>query len=59
MEQGVVMLRGDHLHVAAAAAVAAAGSAARNELLAPERKTAVAAVSSFDGNDDFVYKQHG
>ena len=39
------------IDVAAAAAVAAAGSAARNELLAPERKTAVAAVAGFHRDD--------
>src|SRR5689334_20608988 len=59
VEQRVVVLSSDHHHVAAASAVTAAGSAARHEFFAPERKTPVAAVSSFDGNDDFVYKQHG
>jgi hypothetical protein len=59
VEQRVVVLRGDHYDIAAAAAVTAARSSARHELFAPERKNTVAAVSSFDGNDDFVYKQHG
>ena len=57
MEQRVVVLARDHHHVTAAPAVAAARTAARDKLLAPERKTAVAAVAGFDGNDDFVYEQ--
>jgi hypothetical protein len=59
VEQGIVVRSRHHHHIAAASAIATAGSAARNELLAPERKDAVAAVSSFDGNDDFIYEQHG
>ena len=56
MQQRVVVLAGDQDHVAAVAAVAAAGTAAGNEFLAPERKTAVAAVAGFDGDYDFVDK---
>ena len=50
------MLAGDHDDVAAASAVAAAGAAARDELLAPERKTAVAAVAGFHVNSYFIDK---
>ena len=59
VKQRVVVLAGDHDHVAAVAAVAAAGAAARNELLAPERKAAVAAVAGFDVDVDFIDKQRG
>jgi hypothetical protein len=58
VEQGVMVLGCDHDHVAAPAAIAAARSAARDKLFTPERKAAVAAVARFDGNDDFIYKQH-
>src|ERR1051326_2177636 len=54
MQQRVVMFAGNQDDVAAAASVAAAGPASRNILLAPERKTAVAAVSGFDRNGDVV-----
>src|SRR4029077_553201 len=59
MEQGVMVLGRDHHHVAAASAVAPARPAARHKLFPPERKAAVAAVPRFDGNDDFIYEQHG
>ena len=58
VEQRVVMLAGHEYHVAAAPAVAAAGTAPGNELLAPERKTAVAAVAGFDLDFNFV-DEHG
>ena len=51
-----MVLAGDHNHVAAAAAVAAAGSAARDEFLAPERQATVAAVAGFNQDGDFVYE---
>ena len=58
MEEGVVMLARDEDDVAAAAAVAAAGAAAGNELLAPERKNAVAAVAGLHVDSYFV-DEHG
>jgi hypothetical protein len=59
VKKRVVVLAGGHDDVAAAPAVAAARTAARDEFLAPERKTPVAAVAGFDQNPDFVYKQLG
>src|SRR5271170_4901060 len=47
------MLAGDQSHVAAAPAVPAARSAPGDELLPPERKTAVAAVAGF--HEDFYF----
>src|ERR1700694_2115238 len=46
-----------HNDIAAVAAVAAARAAARYELLTPERKTAVAAVTGFHTNLNFVDEQ--
>jgi len=57
VQQGIVVRARDHDYIAATPAVAAAGSAARNKLLAPERKTPIAAVSSFNRNLDFVDEQ--
>src|SRR5262249_32197174 len=57
VQKSVVMLAGDQSHVAAAAAVAAAWSAARNELLAPERKTPVATVAGLHQNSYFIDEQ--
>jgi hypothetical protein len=52
------VLAGDQSHVAAVASIAAAGTAAGYELLAPERKTAVAAVAGLDVDYNFINK-HG
>jgi hypothetical protein len=57
VKKRVVVLAGDQSHVAAIPSIAAAGTAARNEFLAPERETAVTAVAGFDVNYNFVYKQ--
>ena len=57
MEQRVAVDGRDHGDVAAMAAIAAAGAAARYVFLAPERKTAVAAVACFDGDNYFIYEQ--
>ena len=54
MDQRVVALRTDHDDIAAMAAVAARGSAARNELFAPEGHAAVAAVAGLDANFCFI-----
>ncbi len=58
MQQRVVVFAGDKNHVAAAPAVAAAGSAARDILLPPERKTAIAAVARLHADSYFINK-HG
>jgi hypothetical protein len=54
MQESIVVLAGHQYDVAAATAITAAGAAARDEFLAAERKTAVAAVAGFDGNDYFI-----
>jgi hypothetical protein len=54
MQKSIVVLAGDQYHIAASASVAPAGAATRDIFLAPERKTAVAAVAGFDGNNDLV-----
>src|SRR5579884_309589 len=54
MKESDVVVAGDERDVPAATTVAAAGAAARDVLLAPERKTPVAAVAGFDLNPDFV-----
>lgn len=54
VKQRVVVWTCHHGDVAATPAIAAAGSAARNELLTPERKDAVAAVAGLHGNYDFI-----
>src|SRR5580704_9175323 len=59
VQEGIVMLAGDQDHIAALASVAAAGPAARNEFLAPEGETAVAAVAGFDRNYDLIDKHVG
>jgi hypothetical protein len=56
-ERVEVRVRGEIL-AAAWPAVAAAGAAARDELLAPERQGAPAAVAGCDVDVDFVY-EHG
>jgi hypothetical protein len=56
VQQGVVMFARDKHHIAAAAAIAAARSAARDKLLAPERKTAVAAVARLHADSYFINK---
>src|SRR6185436_54435 len=56
MQKCIVVLAGDHHHVAATAAIAATRPAARDELLASERKTPVTAISGFDGDDYFIDK---
>src|SRR5579872_4140517 len=56
MEQRVVVVARFHDDVAAAAAVAAARTSPRNEFLATERETAVAAVAGLHENSDFVYE---
>ncbi len=58
MQQGIVVLAGDHDDVAAASAIAAAGAAARHVLLAPKRQTAVAAVAGLHQNSYFI-DEHG
>jgi hypothetical protein len=58
VQKRVVVRTGDHDDVAASTAIAPARSTARDEFLSPERKTAVAAVTGFDQNRDFVY-EHG
>src|SRR5262249_31448462 len=54
VEQSILVLVRHHDDVAAAPAIAAARAAARDVLLAPKRKTAVAAVASLDQNSYFV-----
>src|SRR5258706_16418249 len=56
MKKRIVVLAGDHHDVAAAAPVAAARPPARHELLASERKTPVAPISGFHGDDYFIDK---
>jgi hypothetical protein len=58
VKQSVVMLAGRKNHVAAAPAVAAARTAPGDKLLAPERKTPVAAAAGFDLDINFV-DEHG
>jgi len=58
VDEGVVALRGDHDHVAAAAAVAARWAAAGHELFAAEGHAAVAAVAGLDANSCFI-DEHG
>jgi hypothetical protein len=54
MEESIEVRVGLDEDVAAASAVAAAGAAAWNVLLAPERKTAVAAVAGFHADANFI-----
>jgi hypothetical protein len=54
MEESIVVLAGHQYDIAAPASVTTAGAAARHVFLAPERKTAVAAIAGFDGNDYFI-----
>ena len=56
MHERVVALAGFHDDVAAFAAIAAGGSAARDKLLPPKGKAAVAAVTSFYADCGFVNK---
>jgi hypothetical protein len=58
MQQRVVVLASDKNDVATTAAVATAGSAPRDKLLPPERKTTVAAVARLHADSNFIYK-HG
>ena len=54
VDQGVVGERGGHEDVAAVAAVAAGGTAAGDELFAPEGHAAIAAVAGLDANSGFI-----
>ena len=54
VDEGVVGERGRHEDISAVTAVTAGGSAAGNELLAPEGHAAVAAVAGFDANSSFI-----
>jgi len=54
MQKSIVVLARDQYDIAAPASITAAGAAARHVFLAPERKTAVAAIAGFDGNDYFI-----
>lgn len=56
MHQRIVTLAGFHDHIAALAAIAARRSPSRNELLPPEGKTAVPAVSGFHANYGLINK---
>src|SRR5438067_830379 len=57
VDEGVDVRAGDDEDRSAVSAVAAAGPAARDALLAPEREASAPAISGFDVNVDFVYKQ--
>ncbi len=57
VQKSIVMGTRFEYNIPAAATVAAAGAAAWHKLLTPERKTAVAAVASFHGNNYFIYEQ--
>src|SRR5437764_616875 len=57
VDEGVDLRAGDDEDRSAVSAVAAAGPAARDALLAPEREASAPAISGFDVNVDFVYKQ--
>src|SRR5436190_351247 len=59
VQQCVVVVAGNQDDIAAAAAVAAGRAAARNILFAPERETAVSAVTCLDPDSDFVDKHFG
>ena len=56
LEQRVLMFRGHQRDIAATAAIATARPAAGHVFLAAERKTPVAAISGFHGDDYFVDK---
>jgi len=56
VEKRVVVRTCHQRDIAASAPIAATGPPPRNEFLAPERKTTVAAVAGFYRNDDFVNK---
>jgi hypothetical protein len=56
MQQGVLVFAGHHDDTAAAPAITAAGAAARNEFFTPERETAIAAVSRFYKDANFIDK---
>jgi hypothetical protein len=58
MQQRVVVLAGEEDHVAAVSAITTAGTATRNELLAPERKTAITSVARLYADSYFINK-HG
>jgi hypothetical protein len=51
------MIAANHLDIAAPPAIAAARTSAWNELLAPERKTTIAAVAGFYPDFNFVDEQ--
>ena len=54
VQQRILVLVGDQVDVAAAAAIAAARPSARDELLPPERQAAIAAVARLHVDSDFV-----
>ena len=56
VDEGVGVRARDDVDRTAGAAVSAARTAARHELLAPERQAAAAAAAGFDVDVDFVYK---
>jgi hypothetical protein len=58
MEQGIVMLGGDHNHIATVSAVATAGASPGNVFFAPEGKDAVAAIAALHQDIYFIDKQH-
>jgi hypothetical protein len=58
MEQSVVMLGGDHNHIAAVSSIPATGSASGDVFFAPEGKAAVAAIAALHQDIYFIDKQH-
>jgi hypothetical protein len=58
MEQSVVMLGGDHNHVATMSTVPATGSTSGDVFLAPEGEDAVTAIAALHQDIYFIDKQH-
>jgi hypothetical protein len=56
MKKGILVLTGDQVDIAAAAAIAAAGTSVRDILLPPKSETAIPAVSGLYVDPDFVNK---
>jgi hypothetical protein len=54
VQQRIVMLARDQDYIPAAAAITSARASARDKLLPPEGETAVAPVSCFYGNTNFI-----
>src|ERR1700761_880392 len=59
VQQRVVVFARHQDDIAAPAAIPSARSAARNILFSPEGETAVAAITGFHGDDDFIDKHNG